>query len=43
VKLTPAQLETFDRDGYLFFDSLFSKEEMAVLLAEVPALYGQQR
>lgn len=43
MKLTPAQLESFDRDGYLFFDSLFSREEMAVLLAEVPALYRQQR
>ena len=26
MKLTPAQLEQFDRDGYLFFPSLFSAQ-----------------
>ena len=29
MKLTPEQLERFDRDGYLFFPGLFSAEEMA--------------
>ena len=31
-----AQREAFDRDGYLFFPSLFSAAEMKVLLDEVP-------
>ena len=43
MKLTQAQLETFDRDGYLFFPSLFRPEEIKVLTDEVPALYAQHR
>ena len=43
MKLTQSQLETFDRDGYLFFPSLFRPEEIKVLLDEVPALYAQRR
>ena len=43
MKLTPEQLARFDRDGYLFFPSLFSPQEMAVLLAEVPKLYAEFR
>jgi len=43
MKLTQAQTETFDRDGYLFFPSLFRPEEIKVLLDEVPALYAQRR
>jgi len=43
MRLTPEQLERFERDGYLFFPSLFSKAEMDVLLAELPALYAQRR
>ena len=43
MKLTPEQLATFDRDGYLFFPSLFTEREMTVLLDEVPRLYAQQR
>jgi ectoine hydroxylase len=43
MKLTPEQLERFDREGYLFFPGLFSREEIAVLQAEVPRLYAQQR
>ena len=43
MKLTPQQLAQFDRDGYLFFPSLFRKEEIQVLLNEVPALYAQRR
>jgi len=37
------QLEQFDRDGYLFFPSLFTPEEIQVLLDEVPRLYAQRR
>ena len=39
MKLTPEQLEQFDRDGYLFFPSLFSPQETQNLLDAVPALY----
>ena len=43
MKLTDQQLEQFDRDGYLFFPSLFSAEEIKVLTDAVPALYAQRR
>src|SRR5271167_1948044 len=43
MKLTQGQLDSFERDGYLFFPSLFKPEEIGVLLDEVPALYAQRR
>ncbi len=43
MKLDTAQLERFEREGYLFFPELFTREEVAVLNAEVPQLYAQQR
>ena len=43
MKLTPAQLEEYDREGYLFFPGLFSPAETAMLNAEVPKLYAEQR
>src|SRR5881275_701818 len=43
MKLTSAQLEQFDRDGYLFFPRLFTPEEIKTLTDEVPALYAQHR
>jgi ectoine hydroxylase len=43
MKLTKQQLEQFDRDGYLFFPSLFKPEEVAVLTAEVPKIYAEFR
>lgn len=43
MKLTQEELARFDRDGYLFFPSLFSREEMAVLLADIPRIYAQHR
>src|SRR6188472_3777574 len=43
MKLTQAQVESFDRDGYLFFPSLFRPDEIKVLLDEVPSLYAQRR
>jgi ectoine hydroxylase len=43
MKLTPQQLEQFDRDGYLFFPGLFSAPEIQVLNDEVPRLYAQRR
>ena len=42
MKLTPAQHEQFDRDGYLFFPAIFAPEEVATLTAEVPALYARR-
>jgi ectoine hydroxylase len=43
MKLTQAQLEAFDRDGYLFFPALFKPAEIKSLTDEVPALYAQRR
>jgi ectoine hydroxylase len=43
MKLSEAQLEAFDRDGYLFFPGLFRPDEIRVLTDEVPALYAQRR
>ncbi|SAI49661.1 ectoine hydroxylase [Bordetella ansorpii] len=43
MQLSQAQLEQFDRDGFLFFPALFSPEEIAKLTDEVPRLYAQDR
>ena len=43
MRLNPQQLESFDRDGYLFFPSLFSRDEIRVLTDEVPQLFAQHR
>jgi ectoine hydroxylase len=43
MRLTQTQIDTFERDGYLFFPSLFKPDEIKVLLDEVPALYAQRR
>jgi ectoine hydroxylase len=42
MRLTPAQHQAFDRDGYLFFPSLFSPAEVATLTEAVPALYARR-
>jgi len=42
MKLDPAQLEQFDRDGYLFFPGLFSAEETRTLTDAVPELYSRR-
>ncbi len=42
MRLTRDQLEQFDRDGYLFFPSLFTPAEAAGLNAAVPALYERR-
>ena len=42
MKLTPDQRARFDRDGYLFFPGLFSAEETAGLVDEVPRLYERR-
>ena len=43
MKLTAEQIQRFDTDGYLFFPSLFTPEEIKVLTDEVPSLYAQRR
>ena len=43
MRLTQEQLQQFDRDGYLFFPSLFSAAEVKALTDEVPALFAQRR
>src|SRR6185503_20507776 len=43
MKLSAEQVAQFDRDGYLFFPSLFTPQEIAVLLEEVPRLYAMRR
>lgn len=42
MRLTPEQLEQFDREGYLFFPSHFSPEETRTLTEAVPALYARR-
>jgi ectoine hydroxylase len=42
MKLTAAQHEQFDRDGYLFFPGLFSADETRTLTDEVPQLYSRR-
>ena len=39
MNLTKEQIAQFDKDGYLFFPNLFSKEEVQNLSAEVSKLY----
>ena len=43
MKLSQEHLSQFDRDGYIFFPSLFRPEEIKVLTEEVPRLYAQRR
>jgi ectoine hydroxylase len=43
MKLTPEQIAAFDKDGYLFFPSLFTPAEIKSLTDEVPRLYAQKR
>ena len=43
MKLTPSQLEEFDREGYLFLPNVFNPTEMELLNAEVPGLFAQDR
>ncbi|HZY20730.1 MAG TPA: phytanoyl-CoA dioxygenase family protein [Ramlibacter sp.] len=42
MRLTPDQLEQFDRDGYLFFPGLFSPQETRTLTDAVPELYSRR-
>ena len=42
MKLTAAQHEQFDKEGYLFFPGLFNPEETRVMVEEVPRLYSRR-
>lgn len=43
MKLTPAQVQEFDSEGFLFFPQLFSTDEVRALRDEVPKLYAEER
>src|SRR5256884_4247728 len=43
MRLNPQQVQEFDREGYLFFPGLFTREETKVLSDEVPRLSAQRR
>jgi len=43
MKLSAEQIERFDRDGYLFFPSLFTADEIGRLTAELPRVFAEHR
>jgi ectoine hydroxylase len=43
MKLTDTQLREFDKNGYLFFPSLFSEQEAALLRQEAARIYASDR
>jgi ectoine hydroxylase len=43
MKLADAQIAQFEDQGYLFLPNLFSRVEVDALLAEVPALFAEER
>ena len=43
MKLTERQLAEFEVEGYLFLPEVFSPAEVAVLAAEVPGIFAQER
>ena len=43
MKLSLQEIQHFERDGYLFFPSLFGPDEIKVLVEEVPRLCAQRR
>lgn len=42
MRLSDAQLEQFDRDGFLILPGLFSPAEVAAMRARLPALLGEE-
>ena len=43
MRINRERLDSFERDGFLFFPNLFRPEEVKVLSDEVPRLYAQHR
>ena len=41
MQLMPAQLEAFDRDGYLILPDVFSQEEVGAIQARLPRLFSE--
>jgi ectoine hydroxylase len=43
MTLAPADVATFEAEGYLFLPELFSRDEVSVLTAEIPGIFAQDR
>ncbi|SVD68804.1 uncharacterized protein METZ01_LOCUS421658, partial [marine metagenome] len=43
MKLSKNQIETFNRDGFLFLPELFSEAEINILRAELPKIFSMDR
>ncbi len=43
MHLTPSQLNQFERDGWLLLEDLFSAEEVATLMDDVPRIFALRR
>lgn len=43
MQLSNEQLSQFDTDGYLFLPEVFSRDEIAVLMDEVPKIFAEDR
>ena len=43
MKLSKSQIETFNRDGFLFLPELFSEAEINILKAELPKIFSMDR
>ena len=43
MKLTPQQIDDFNREGWLFLPELFSPEEVAYLAREAEDIYDADR
>src|SRR5246127_364654 len=43
MKLTPQQIEFFDREGWLFLPELFTQEEVDFLAREAVSIYDANR
>ncbi len=43
MKLSTQQIHEFETEGYFFIPELFSKDEVEVLMDDVPGLYAQRR
>ena len=43
MQISDKQINQFDEQGYLFFPSLFSAEEIKVLVAELDGIFSSHR
>lgn len=42
MKLTPEQIDSYERDGFLLLPSFFSEREVEAMKAELPGLFAQE-